>query len=132
MAKSRLEKIRRTLGGETTLEGVIDAMGKEREEQVLERQHALVRAGDAPRQPATLRLQLHRTSLGESAEREPADRALQHQPLFLRTSLVDPVRGERPDQRHHEPQDRQHDQQLDQREARCATHGSTGRCRPPT
>lgn len=37
MAKSRLEKIRRTLGGETTLEGVIDAMGKEREEQVLER-----------------------------------------------------------------------------------------------
>ena len=37
MAKSRLDKIRRTLGGETTLEGVIDAMGKEREEQVLER-----------------------------------------------------------------------------------------------
>jgi predicted phosphate transport protein (TIGR00153 family) len=37
MAKSRLDKIRRTLGGETTLEGAIDAMGKEREEQVLER-----------------------------------------------------------------------------------------------
>ena len=37
MATSRLNKIRRTLGGETTLEGVIDAMGKEREEQVLER-----------------------------------------------------------------------------------------------
>ena len=37
MAKSRLDKIRRTLGGETTLEGVIDAMGKEREEQVFER-----------------------------------------------------------------------------------------------
>jgi predicted phosphate transport protein (TIGR00153 family) len=37
MAKSRLDKIRRTFGGETTLEGVIDAMGKEREEQVLER-----------------------------------------------------------------------------------------------
>ncbi|OFW60062.1 MAG: hypothetical protein A2133_10270 [Actinobacteria bacterium RBG_16_64_13] len=36
MAKSRLDKIRRTLGGETTLEGAIDAMGKEREEQVLE------------------------------------------------------------------------------------------------
>ena len=34
---SRLDKIRRTLGGETTLEGVIDAMGKEREEQVLAR-----------------------------------------------------------------------------------------------
>jgi predicted phosphate transport protein (TIGR00153 family) len=37
VAKSRLDKIRRTLGGETTLEGAIDAMGKEREEQVLER-----------------------------------------------------------------------------------------------
>jgi len=37
VAKSRLDRIRRTLGGETTLEGVIDAMGKEREEQVLER-----------------------------------------------------------------------------------------------
>ncbi len=37
MAKSRLKKIRRTMGGETTLEGAIDAMGKEREEQVLER-----------------------------------------------------------------------------------------------
>jgi predicted phosphate transport protein (TIGR00153 family) len=37
MAKSRLKFIRRTLGGETTLEGAIDAMGKEREEQVLER-----------------------------------------------------------------------------------------------
>jgi predicted phosphate transport protein (TIGR00153 family) len=36
MATSRLKKIRRTLGGETTLEGAIDAMGKEREEQVLE------------------------------------------------------------------------------------------------
>ena len=36
MAKSRLEKIRRTMGGETTLEGAIEAMGKEREEQVLE------------------------------------------------------------------------------------------------
>ncbi len=34
---SRLKSIRRTMGGETTLEGVIDAMGKEREEQVLER-----------------------------------------------------------------------------------------------
>ena len=37
MARSRLKSIRRTMGGETTLEGVIDAMGKEREEQVLER-----------------------------------------------------------------------------------------------
>lgn len=37
MAKSRLDKIRRTLGGETTLEGVIGAMGREREEQVLDR-----------------------------------------------------------------------------------------------
>jgi predicted phosphate transport protein (TIGR00153 family) len=37
MAGSRLDKIRRTLGGETTLEGAIDAMGREREEQVLER-----------------------------------------------------------------------------------------------
>lgn len=36
MATSRLKKFRRTLGGETTLEGAIDAMGKEREEQVLE------------------------------------------------------------------------------------------------
>ncbi len=36
MANSRLKKIRRTLGGETALEGAIDAMGKEREEQVLE------------------------------------------------------------------------------------------------
>ena len=35
MAHSRLKKIRRTLGGETTLEGAIDAMGKEREEQVI-------------------------------------------------------------------------------------------------
>lgn len=34
---SRLKSIRRSMGGETTLEGVIDAMGKEREEQVLER-----------------------------------------------------------------------------------------------
>jgi predicted phosphate transport protein (TIGR00153 family) len=37
MASSRLDRIRRTLGGETTLEGAIDAMGKEREEQVLGR-----------------------------------------------------------------------------------------------
>ena len=39
MAKSRLlAKMRRVFGGEgTTLEGVIDAMGREREEQVLER-----------------------------------------------------------------------------------------------
>jgi len=37
MAKSRLKSIRRTMGGETTLEGVIDAMGNERDEQVLER-----------------------------------------------------------------------------------------------
>ena len=37
MAKSRLDRIRRTLGGETTLEGAIDAMGRVREEQVLER-----------------------------------------------------------------------------------------------
>ncbi len=37
MAKSRLKKIRRTMGGETTLEGAIDAMGREREEQVLDR-----------------------------------------------------------------------------------------------
>jgi predicted phosphate transport protein (TIGR00153 family) len=37
VAGSRLDKIRRTFGGETTLEGVIDAMGREREEQVLER-----------------------------------------------------------------------------------------------
>ncbi len=36
MAKSRLDRIRRTFGGETTLEGAIGAMGKEREEQVLE------------------------------------------------------------------------------------------------
>jgi len=34
---SRLKSIRQAMGGETTLEGVIDAMGKEREEQVLER-----------------------------------------------------------------------------------------------
>ena len=37
MAKSRLKFIRRSMGGETTLEGAIDAMGKEREEQVIER-----------------------------------------------------------------------------------------------
>jgi len=37
VAGGRLDKIRRTLGGETTLEGAIDAMGREREEQVLER-----------------------------------------------------------------------------------------------
>jgi predicted phosphate transport protein (TIGR00153 family) len=36
MPDSRLRKIRRTLGGETALEGAIDAMGREREEQVLE------------------------------------------------------------------------------------------------
>lgn len=36
MATSRLKKIRRTMGGETTLEGAIDAMGKKREVQVLE------------------------------------------------------------------------------------------------
>ena len=35
MAKSRLKSLRRSMGGETTLEGVIDAMGKERVEQVL-------------------------------------------------------------------------------------------------
>jgi predicted phosphate transport protein (TIGR00153 family) len=34
---SRLKSIRQAMGGETTLEGAIDAMGKEREEQVLER-----------------------------------------------------------------------------------------------
>jgi uncharacterized protein len=37
MAGSRLKKIRRTLGGETTLDGAIEALGKEREEQVVER-----------------------------------------------------------------------------------------------
>jgi predicted phosphate transport protein (TIGR00153 family) len=37
MARSRLKNLRQTLGGETTLEGAIDAMGKEREAQVLER-----------------------------------------------------------------------------------------------
>ncbi len=37
MTQSPLDRIRRTLGGETTLEGVIEAMGKEREEQVVER-----------------------------------------------------------------------------------------------
>ena len=37
MARSRLRNIRQTLGGVTTLEGAIDAMGKEREAQVLER-----------------------------------------------------------------------------------------------
>jgi len=36
MAKSRLKSIRRTLGGETTLEGAIDAMGRLREGQILE------------------------------------------------------------------------------------------------
>jgi uncharacterized protein len=36
MAKSRLKSIRRTLGGETALEGAIDAMGKLREDQILE------------------------------------------------------------------------------------------------
>jgi uncharacterized protein len=34
---SRLKYLRHAMGGETTLEGVIDAMGREREEQVLER-----------------------------------------------------------------------------------------------
>jgi predicted phosphate transport protein (TIGR00153 family) len=34
---SRLKRIRQTLGGETNLEGAIEAMGKEREEQVVER-----------------------------------------------------------------------------------------------
>lgn len=33
---SRLKRLRRTLGGETTLEGAIEAMGKEREGQVLQ------------------------------------------------------------------------------------------------
>jgi predicted phosphate transport protein (TIGR00153 family) len=37
VAPKRIDKIRRTLGGETTLEGAIEAMGKEREEQVVER-----------------------------------------------------------------------------------------------
>jgi predicted phosphate transport protein (TIGR00153 family) len=38
MADSKLlGKLRRSLGGETTLEGAIEAMGREREEQVLER-----------------------------------------------------------------------------------------------
>jgi predicted phosphate transport protein (TIGR00153 family) len=37
MAKSRLKMIRRTMGGETTLEGAIEAMGKESEGQILER-----------------------------------------------------------------------------------------------
>ncbi|MCL5734499.1 MAG: DUF47 family protein [Actinobacteria bacterium] len=38
MARSRLKSLRQTLGGgETSLEGAIDAMGKEREAQVLER-----------------------------------------------------------------------------------------------
>ena len=37
MAKSRLKGIRQRMGGETTLEGVIGAMGREREEQVLRR-----------------------------------------------------------------------------------------------
>jgi predicted phosphate transport protein (TIGR00153 family) len=37
MAKDRFKSIRHALGGETTLDGVIDAMGKEREEQVIER-----------------------------------------------------------------------------------------------
>ena len=43
MAASRLNRIRRTFGGEgTTLEGAIDAMGKEREEQVLGRMATFV------------------------------------------------------------------------------------------
>jgi len=37
MAKSRLDKLRETLGGETTLDGAIEAMAKGREEQVIER-----------------------------------------------------------------------------------------------
>jgi uncharacterized protein len=36
MTKSVLRRIRDTLGGETTLQGAINAMGKEREEQILE------------------------------------------------------------------------------------------------
>jgi uncharacterized protein len=37
MSQSPLKRIRRTMGGETTLDGAIEAMGKEREEQVLGR-----------------------------------------------------------------------------------------------
>jgi predicted phosphate transport protein (TIGR00153 family) len=37
MAKNRFKSIRQAMGGETTLEGAIGAMGKEREEQTLER-----------------------------------------------------------------------------------------------
>ncbi len=36
MSKSRFDKIRQTLGGETYLEGAIEAMGKEREQQTLD------------------------------------------------------------------------------------------------
>ncbi len=43
MAKSKLlGKLRRSLGGETTLEGAIEAMGREREEQVLEQLGAFI------------------------------------------------------------------------------------------
>jgi predicted phosphate transport protein (TIGR00153 family) len=37
MAKSRIDKIRQSLGGETTLEGAIEAMSKEREQQILDK-----------------------------------------------------------------------------------------------
>jgi predicted phosphate transport protein (TIGR00153 family) len=37
MAKSRFDKIRQSLGGETTLEGAIEAMSKEREQQILDK-----------------------------------------------------------------------------------------------
>ena len=37
MVKKRFKSIRQAMGGETTLEGVIGAMGKEREEQTIER-----------------------------------------------------------------------------------------------
>jgi predicted phosphate transport protein (TIGR00153 family) len=37
MTKSRFDKIRQSLGGETTLEGAIEAMSKEREQQILDK-----------------------------------------------------------------------------------------------
>lgn len=37
MSASPLKRLRKTLGGETTLEGAIEAMGKEREDQVVDR-----------------------------------------------------------------------------------------------
>jgi uncharacterized protein len=37
MGHSPIDRIRRTLGGQTSLDGALDAMGKEREEQVLAR-----------------------------------------------------------------------------------------------